>query len=454
MNDTSVNGGASPLAQRFADAMGQSLGPDFPTDIGLAVSGGGDSMAMLNLAADWAHVWGIRLWVVTVDHGLRSESAAEARLVGQQAAARGLPHTVLRWGDWSGQGNLQDAARRARLDLIGRWRGVVRHVLFAHTRDDQAETLLLRLRRGSGVEGLSGMAAVQRVHGPASGGAPPCSSQCPPRADTLAPEWAAVRPLLEAGRAELRHYLDVLHIPYVNDPSNEDVRFDRVRIRALLAALGDEGLDACRLSDTARRLRRARVALGRRAFDAALACLSETRDPGAAGSVLLKRDIFAGIEPDTQLRILSAALQFVASADYRPRETALEAAMDRWLVGGRVTLHGCVMIAVADLLIVAREHAAVSETCTQTGPQALWDRRWSVYGSEIAGFSVRALGEAGLAQAALSTRPPLPRAALLAQPAVWDGDTLVACHAIGFGPPHAVTLHPPGGLFPARLAAH
>ncbi|WP_226781791.1 tRNA lysidine(34) synthetase TilS [Oceaniglobus trochenteri] len=447
-----MSDGPAPLAQRFAEAMGQALGPDFPEDIGLAVSGGGDSMAMLHLAADWARVWGVRLWVCTVDHGLRAESGEEARMVAAEAQARGLPHATLRWEGWDGRGNLQDAARRARQDLIGRWRGRLRHVLFAHTRDDQAETLLLRLRRGSGVEGLSGMAAVQRVHGaPTENDTVPGA---PPRAQEPTPDWHIVRPLLEAERAELRHYNKVLRIPYADDPSNDDPRFDRVRIRALLTTLGQEGLDTARLSDTAQRLRRARVALGRRAHDAARASLVPCDDPGARGSVILERDTFAEIETDTQLRILSAALQFVASADYRPRESALEQAMDRWLSGATTTLHGCTMIAQAARLIVAREFAAVAGSTAPAEPQTPWDRRWAVFGPETRGLEVRALGEAGLAQAGPRDRAPLPRAALLAHPALWDGGELVACPAIGHGPTVRIDLHPPGGHFPDRLLSH
>ncbi len=129
--------------------MGTLLGPDFPDHVALAVSGGGDSMAMLALTHDWARVMGLRVSVVTIDHGLRAASAEEAAMVGRECAALGHPHSILRW-QWDGTGNLQDAARDARLRLIADWRGAIEHVLFAHTRDDQAETVVMRLARGSG----------------------------------------------------------------------------------------------------------------------------------------------------------------------------------------------------------------------------------------------------------------------------------------------------------------
>ena len=148
--------------QRFADSMGALLRPDFPEEIALAVSGGGDSMAMLYLAHNWTRIYGLRLSVVTVNHGLRPEAAEEAAMVAAECAALGWPHATLRW-NWDGRGNVQDAARNARLDLIDGWRGTIRFVLMAHTLDDLAETFFMRLARGSGVEGLSAMSARREV---------------------------------------------------------------------------------------------------------------------------------------------------------------------------------------------------------------------------------------------------------------------------------------------------
>lgn len=420
--------------------MGALVGPDFPGDIGVAVSGGGDSMAMLHLAAGWARVYGIRLWPVTVDHGLRPESAAEAEMVAAECRILGLPHSTLHWQGWDGSGNLQDAARNARRDLIGAWRGVCRHVLFAHTRDDQAETFLLRLARGSGVDGLAAMRPSVRV--PDRAGKRPGLPGGPPRPETVSGDWTILRPLLGVSRAALRHYATVLRIPFVDDPSNADPRFDRVRIRALLDPLGAEGLTRDRLAETAARMARAQVALGLRAHDVARDLLR----PGLFGTVTLDRDGFAAVEAETQLRIAAAALQTVASAPYRPREAALEAAVDRWLSGGQATLHGCLMIAAGARLIVAREPAAAG------GPVPvgqLWDGRWLAHGPAIRGRTQHILGEAGLIQA--GGPGAHPRAACLGLPAVWDGARLVACRALGFGVVHVLEHRPPGGEFPERL---
>ena len=427
--------------------MGQLLGPDFPTDLGVAVSGGGDSMAMLHLAAGWARVYGVRLWVVTVDHGLREASAAEAAMVAEECATLGLPHSTLRWQGWDGQGNLQDAARQARRDLIARWRGVCRHVLMAHTRDDQAETLLMRLARGSGVDGLAAMADMTRL--PVAPMQPIRDTNGPPSPPVMEQDWFILRPLLDTDRAALRHYLGTLRIPFVDDPTNDDDTYARVRMRRLIGA---EGLDLATLAATARHMGRAKVALGRRAHDVAVQI--RKLDPTAPGAVVLDRDGFAATEAETQLRLLSAALQMVATATYRPRLAALEDAMDRVLGGGTVTLHGGIVVPRGDRVWIAREPARVADLTAPTGEGSSWDQRWMLYGPDIKGLQIRALGEAGLRQIGDLPTPRAPRAVLSSVPAVWDGGRLVACRPLAFGPPYVAEHRPPGGDFPNRLLAH
>lgn len=392
-----ANDAPEDLPQRFADQMGQLLGPEFPTKIALAVSGGGDSMAMLALAHGWARVYGVALHVVTVDHGLRAESCEEATGVAEECAALGHAHTTLKW-EWDGTGNLQDAARRARLHLIAGWRGDIAHVLFAHTQDDQAETLLMRLLRGSGVEGLSAMAPMRDAGG-----------------------WHIVRPLLSETRADLRHYADVLKLPYVDDPSNDDNAYARVRLRKAIATLD---LDTGALAETATRMARARDALAARAVDVARACITEeVWNDARTGDLLINRDTFATVECDTQLRLLAAALQWVSCAPYRPRASALEGLLDRALSGGGGTLLGAQVIVTPSRLRVCREFAAVRDLVTPTDKAVTWDTRWRVT-VNAPGLTVRALGPDGWRQLPADAKDGAPHDAAIARPAVFDGAQL------------------------------
>ena len=438
------------LDQRFADAMGAALGPDFPGDIALAVSGGGDSMAMLTLAHNWAHRWGVRLWVVTVDHGLRPEAADEARMVASECALLGHPHATLRWHR-EGAGNLMEAARNARLSLIDRWRGGLGHVLMAHTRDDVAETFLMRLARGSGVDGLSAMAATRRIEGASDKSPLPEQDRdgaLPPvGADTDAEGFTLVRPCLDMGREDLRHYLRTLKGRWVDDPSNDDPGFDRVRIRRSLRHLAEVGLTAETLSATAHRMTRAREALRLRAREAWQRMGSEGAGAGGArtGDLLFARELFEDLDRDTAMRLLAAALQYVASAIHRPRAEALESLLDRLLGGGGGTLHGCEARMERDALRIFRELKSVDQHRAVVGTPGLWDSRWRIFHPDFNGMEVRALGEDGWRQ--LPDRPAVapPHHAARSLPAIWDGAALVACDALDVGPGQTATLCPMWG---------
>lgn len=404
--------------------MGQLAGPDFPDRLCLAVSGGGDSMAMLHLAVGWARVYGVALTVATVDHRLRPESAAEAEMVAAEANSLSLTHQTLIWEGWDGKGNLQDAARQARRMLLKQVaRGAP--VLMAHTRDDQAETVLLRLARGSGVDGLAAMAD------DAAGGG-----------------LRLLRPLLTETRADLRHYLATLKIPFVDDPSNDDIAYARVRMRALI---GSEGLDTATLAATATHMGRAKAALQGLARDA-MQHLSRP-DPTAPGAVVWDRDGFAALAEETRLRLAAAALMAVSAAAYRPRLDPLEEAVDRALSGGAAALAGGIIVPQRDLLYVAREPKAVAQAAAVAGPDCRWDTGWCLEGPDINGLDVRALGASGLAQMPDKPRARAPRHVLTGLPAIWDGDQLVAFAPFGFGPAYRMIPRGTGEeLTMARLA--
>lgn len=429
------------LDQRFAAAMGQLLGPDFPGDIGLAVSGGGDSMAMLYLAHNWTHHWGVRLWVVTVDHGLRAESAAEAAMVAQTCAMLGWPHATLRW-HWDGQGNVMDAARRARLDLIGRWSGRLRHVLMAHTADDVAETFVMRLARGSGVDGLAAMAARRDIVAQATGPLDMTGAR-PPAGDGAGDGgFTVIRPCLDMARDDLRHYLRVLRGTWVEDPTNDNPAYDRARVRAARAALSALGLTPDTLTATAQRMARARAALQARAVQV---WDSIGTADATTGTLRFARDGFVATERDTQMRLLAAALQFIATAAYRPREDALTALLDRVLAGGAGSLHGCLARMDRDSLHLQREPQALLGCEAPVDPAAAWDERWRVFHKDFSGMTVRALGDAGwsLLSAPQRAAGP-PHAIAITLPAIWDRDRLMACDALGVGPGGTTRLCPFG----------
>ncbi|MGB9118350.1 tRNA lysidine(34) synthetase TilS [Bradyrhizobium sp.] len=208
----------------------------------LAVSGGPDSIALMWLAARWrrALTRGPRLVAVTVDHGLRAEAAGEARGVKRLARALDLPHRTMRWTGAKPKSGLPAAARAARYRLLAqaaRESGAT-HILTAHTRDDQAETLLMRLLRGSGIAGLSAMARVTEREG-----------------------VLLARPFLNVSKSQLITTLRKAKVGFADDPTNRDTNFTRPRIRAVMPLLAAEGGDARNLARLASRLARANTAV-------------------------------------------------------------------------------------------------------------------------------------------------------------------------------------------------
>ncbi len=230
----------SPISARQAKALFSDL-RRAPTVV-LAVSGGPDSMALMWLAARWRRALsrGPKLVAVTIDHGLRPEAASEARAVKRLARALDLPHVTMRWTGKKPKSGLPAAARAARYRLLvaAARRSGARHILTAHTRDDQAETLLMRLLRGSGITGLAGMARESERDG-----------------------MLIVRPFLDVSKSQLLATLEKAGIGFADDPTNRDVRFTRPRIRSVVKGLAAEGGDAHNLARLAWRLARANASL-------------------------------------------------------------------------------------------------------------------------------------------------------------------------------------------------
>ncbi|MBX9825897.1 MAG: tRNA lysidine(34) synthetase TilS [Xanthobacteraceae bacterium] len=298
---------------------------DYPALI-LAVSGGPDSTALMLLAARWrkARKRGPKLVAVTVDHGLRPEAKREAAAVKKLARSLGIEHRTLRWAGRKPKTGIQEAARAARYCLLAdvsrKTRGAP--VLTAHTRDDQAETVLFRMMRGSGIGGLAGMRRGNRLPG------------------HEAEKIELIRPLLDIPKSRLIATLKAAKVPYAVDPTNRDPRFTRPRLRELMPRLAAEGLTAERLARLALRARRAEAAL-QEAVQAALPRLAPVPWP-EAGPVVMDAAEFCGLAEEIGLRVLERAID--GAGDEGPVELgkleALFGALTDAMEGAHAAPHG------------------------------------------------------------------------------------------------------------------
>jgi tRNA(Ile)-lysidine synthase len=294
----------------------------------VALSGGGDSLALMHLLNAWCRARGLAPpQALIVDHGLRQGSAAEARRAAAYARKAGLSAHILTRKGAAPKSGIEAAAREARYGLMGAWlkKHGIATLYVGHTLDDQAETFLLRLGRGSGLDGLSAMRASAPF----------------PLAEFA--DLNLARPLLKLPRASLRAYLGRMGQDWLEDPMNSEARFARSRIRGLMPALEAAGLSANRIADAAEHLARARQAL-----ELVTQAVLERAARPEEGRVLVDARALLAAPREIGLRALAALLMAVSGAAYRPRFEALERVFDaiaRDELGRGTTLHGCRLFA-------------------------------------------------------------------------------------------------------------
>lgn len=300
--------------------------------IGLAISGGPDSLALLLLAAEFANHNAAhhRFVVYSVDHGLRAEAAGEVAYVVEAARKLGLAARPLRWDGPKPATGIQQAARAARYGLIAAAMAEdeTEILVTAHHLADQAETVLMRLAHGSGPEGLRGMDYLSEIG-----------------------SLVVVRPLLGIDPAELARVVATSNLKPVADPSNTDTDYERVRWRQMLPQLAALGLDARRLSRFANRMRDA---------DRALAAMAATVATGLdqAGTGGITRAVLVRLPRAVAIRVVANLLDQV-SGGQKPHDLApVEALTDRLRIETalkRTSLHGCLITSDGTTITVARE---------------------------------------------------------------------------------------------------
>ena len=379
------------LKQFFADVPPEAT-------IGVAVSGGSDSVAMLLALREALPV--AKLRAATVNHGLRAEAAAEARWVKALCLSLGIAHDILPVRDLAPGSNLQARARMVRYDALAAWGQECNQLCLGHSQTDLAETFLIRLARGSGVDGLCAMQA---------------------RWQDRAIDWA--RPLLAFSRADLRVYLGECGQSWCDDPSNDDPAYTRVQMRQAQPQLDDLGLSAGRLAKTALRMSNVQEAL-----TFSLKALRPTVMQLDFGDVVFSRSALAQLPGEYVERMVAESLSWIGGQAYKPRNSALLRAIDTKKI---FSLHGCVLIPQSgNLLRISREYAAV-EGVTACCP-ALWDHRYFAQNHNKT-YEIRPLGGLGLTLCRDWRASGRPRIALKSSPSLWRDDQLIAAPQAEFG---------------------
>lgn len=338
----------------------------------VAVSGGADSLALLHLINEWRHQQAAApdICVVTVDHGLRPESAAEANFVGRECARLQLGHTILCWCGEKPSSNLQAAARKARYELIAAHCRAqdIDALVVAHHLNDQAETFLDRLTRGSGIYGLAAM-RTEEPDGPAG--------------------LHILRPLLSTPKQRLIATLSARGIAWCEDPSNKNEDYKRVRLRDALPLLEAEGLGPDRLAETARHMARAADAIDHWVSQ----ILKHHAEQHPTGAIRLPLKAVIDLPEETQLRLLARLIGHITGDCYPPRlsklETLLAGLTELGKKSGPVSmsatalkrvLGGAVFQVRGTVLFVSREAGRLmpADQLLRPGETVDWDGRFKI----------------------------------------------------------------------------
>jgi tRNA(Ile)-lysidine synthase len=363
--------------------------------LAIAVSGGADSMALALLAHAWAKDQGGKAIGLTVDHQLREASTIEARQVKTWLEAVGMEHHILAWIGEKPKTAIQATARKARYCLLGQWcqDREVKHLLTAHHAQDQLETFLIRLSKGSGLKGLTGIQPlVQKDFG------------------------RILRPLLAIHPDRLKATLQ--GHPFIADPSNENPDFTRVRWRQLLPMLGAEGLTPDAFQETLKRLVHSQKLVD--AYANILMCQYVTISP--YGYAVINNKLFEESREAVE-EIFKRTLAIVGVRDYPVRQQALCQALERLRIRKNITLSGCQILCKTKTTWIVREASAVGADVVVNTPGAYrWDNRFFVDVHETP-CRITALGVRGIQ--ILKNRPDIPYGVLKTLPTLWREEELV-----------------------------
>ena len=406
------------LPKPTASALLKNLQPfNADSHFALAVSGGGDSMGLLALVAKAKQLIGApRFTVLTVNHGLRHAAQAEASQVAAQCEKLQLAHVTLMADIKLGTSDIQQQARNLRYRLMAAWcaENNAQALVLAHHRDDQAETILMRMARGSGISGLGGMAPRQVLQ-------------------TEAAPILLLRPLLDYAGSALKAMARADGLPVIEDPSNADMQFERVRWRRLLPLLEEQGLDAAKLADMASEMRALQAALDKKLT----AWLEHYAVWHEYGVLRLPRPDFEALPRAHRQRFIGRFVQYFG----QHRHPVKQKKSDRLLSHIEKTPHGAASLGGLHMrwrknqFFLGREAAACPALLPLAEMAALsddqFDKRFAFVGHDMKkSLQLGALGEHGVdemrARGAAFDKT-IPAAYYAALPGVFDGNELLEC---------------------------
>ncbi|MFA5040891.1 MAG: tRNA lysidine(34) synthetase TilS, partial [Bdellovibrionales bacterium] len=356
---------------------------------------------------------------LVVEHGLRDESAAEAKTVKKRLQKMGFETEILPWKHGAVSGKLHEKARSARYGLLTEAcrRLGANDLLLAHHRGDQAETILMRLAKGSGIDGLAGIPEQAERDG-----------------------IRLLRPFLSLPKERLIATCREAKMAFVMDPSNGSEKYARGRLRKIMPLLASEGLTIDNLTVLGARAKEAKAALDH----ATREFIKKSAKTGAGGSVRFDRAALCAVPREIAIRALVAGLRYVHDGDYPPEYASLSGLMDaieeKKHEGAR-TLYGCIASIAEKKVTLLREPSAATETLSLLpGSSVLWDGRWLVSASPKAKpVTVRALGSLPhdlLDSLAPDLRRRIPEGRIRAcLPALWDGEKHRAIPSFDKKPP-------------------
>ena len=367
-------------------------------ELGLAVSGGSDSLAMLYICNDWAQKNKVKLHCLTVDHKLRSESAKEAELVANHCSGLGINHEIVEWKhEGNISGNLSDSARSARYKLIDKWRKELSFVLVGHTKNDQIETFFMNLKRGSGIEGLKGM---------------PLSFKRPEG-------YFVLRPLIHSSRESLQQVLQEKNINWVSDPSNYNEDFERISQRKTWEILKSEGFSESRIELSVAHMRRAHDALKQM-----LPVHFKQIGKQELTDLLWDYNAFIALPEEFKLRLISAAVMWNGNLHYRPRFKAVLDILENIKEEKTAVLGGTLFYHHAGKIRITTEFQSVKDNTVNCIVGSVWRNVWEVK-REIKGGYIMPIGINGNNQLSKQQRTMMPYRSRIIQPGIFLKEKLL-----------------------------